>query len=259
MFRRKTEIQKFIEKNPWSDIHGTIGFFMYKGLVQGEDYSVVKDRDQIEKFAYESKKNLKPNGTYVGHVGDADWINNNFNSIYGIENIQQNIADTLDRCGPNSINITMPYSVFEKYGKPLENAQTLQDLGVKVKIRDIEPSLRAIVVDQKDDGNIEYIKAMVWRRVARETSYGRKEGYPQGRDAMETFGWKMECSDLNDRIFQAEILNGLRDYSNYILDVSDKTVDYIKKERESLRFLDEIGKFSKNMMCEVMGKDEDST
>jgi len=210
MFWKKSEAEKFIERNPWTDINRFIAYF----IAHGVPFEGVYSKEEIERFAYESKRDLKPNGEVLGVNGDCDYIH--FDKIIGTEEIRKNIKETIGRCGPDSIKVSMS-SIVLKGGQPFKNALTLQEYGVNVTVRDEDESLRAIVFDQRNKrGRIEKKASLLWQSHAIREDFGRVEGYAQDPKDMEYRGYKIEWNGKDNNEPQVPFVLGSNDHTHQL-------------------------------------------
>lgn len=241
------EAGKFIKETDWSNI-GDYIFYLEAHKIP---HKLVTCKYEIENFAEENKTKLMKPGEILSVVGDGDFVYDDI--IYGTQVVQQNIRDTVARCGEGSLK-TLMSSLVAKGGQPLKNALTLQDLGVKVKIRDSDEALRTIVVDQKDEeGLVKHKAACVWQSYAVEEDYARQDGLSQPLGKMNYRGWKSEM-DFEHPIdttktrpsnlgHQGVVLFGINDKSHYLWD-GGKSIDDIIAQKSRT---EATGVFRKNI------------
>ena len=220
----KIERENFVKNTPLSDINAFKVFLRYNKI--DFDDNKINSRDDIEDFAVDGQLNLKPFGKYTGMVGDVDWAGKG-NSKFKTEYLYDGIKETVERCGKGSLRLSMPLSEVEK-GLPLENAQILQGLGIEIKFRETEYSTRGVIVDQRKDenGSYDFIKALFWKRIPKDTGYVKRGGKPQKPDDMDTYSWSMEW-DGDEKSPQAEILIPLSKRVYGLWDSQVKTIDDI--------------------------------
>lgn len=192
------QAEEFIEdkQRDWSDIAAYLAYFE----VHKVPYIPVKSKVPIEYFAELSKVFLTSGEEMLERVGDADFVYKNY--IIGVENVRQNIRNTVEKCGEGSLKIIMDTSPL-KGGQPLKNARTLLNLGADVRYH--EANVRTIVVDKKDS------KAMCcWESFTRRDTYPMKRGEPQEEEAMHYEGYIL----LGNHELQMPFLNAINDYSH---------------------------------------------
>jgi hypothetical protein len=234
----KLEREEFVKNTPLNDINA-FKVFLYHNKINFDD-NKVNSRDDIEDFAVENQLNLKPFGRYTGLVGDTDWAGRG-KSKFETDYLYHGIEETIYRCGKGSIRLSMPLTAVEM-GKPLENAKILQELGIEIKLRETETSTRGIIVDQRKDekGSYDFIKALFWKRIPKDTGYVKKGGEPQKKMDMNTYSWSMEWTDGDEQSLQAEVLIPLSNRVYGIWNSQVKTIDDIIKERETLNKIKEM-------------------
>lgn len=239
------EAGKFIRETDWSNI-GDYIFYLEAHKIP---HQIIAYKQDIEKFAEDNKINLQPRGEILSVIGDGDFVHDDY--IYGTKVVQQNIRDTVTRCGEDCLK-TLMSSLVMKGGQPLKNALTFQDLGVKVKIRDSDEGLRTIVVDQRDEeGLVKHKAACVWQSYAVEEDYARQDGLPQPLGKMNYRGWKSEIDfeppiDMTKIIPsnlgpQGVVLFGINDHSHYLWN-GGKTIEDILSQKDRLEM---TGAFSR--------------
>jgi hypothetical protein len=244
------QAENLIKETDWS----SIGDYIFYIEAHHIPHQLVNYKQDIESFAEDNKRNLQSRGEILSIIGDGDFVHDDI--IYGTQIVQQNIRDCIARCGSGSLKTSMS-SLVVKGGQPLKNALTLRDLGVEVKIRDTDESLRTIVVDQRnEEGLVKHKAACVWQSYAVEKDYARQDGLPQPPGKMNYRGWKSEMDfeppiDLNpEKGFKASdfgpqgvILFGINDKSHYLWN-GGKTIEDILAQKDRLEM---TGSFRKNV------------
>jgi len=244
------EAGKFIKETDWSNI----GDYIFYLGAHHIPHQIVAYKQYIEEFAEKNKKRLEKSGEILSIIGDGDFVHDDY--IYGAQVIQQNIRDCVARCGSGSLKTSMS-SLVAKGGQPLKNALTLRDLGVEVKIRDTDESLRTIVVDQRnEEGHVKRKSACVWQSYAVEEDYARQDGLSQPLGKMNYRGWKSEMDfeppidldpekgfKVSDLGPQGVILFGINDYSHHLWN-GGKTIEDILAQKDRLEM---TGAFRKNI------------